>query len=222
MKKQKQILVLGVGGGGQNILNQLQEQVNNNVRLITINSDEQLLKSSKTDIILFPQEKRIFKKFIKNDRLNNFKYLCNGIFCKKPSYGCAGDVDTGESLAKKHVSLLKNEIKQSNRIFIISTFGGGFGTGAVPVIVDYAKQFNTKLTAIVTMPFRFEGKRRNLQANEGIEKLKELKDNLIVIDNDDSIGYIENKISANEAFYYIGNYIISKMFDICNNEDICI
>ena len=212
MKNKKETLVIGIGGGGQNILNQLKEQVSDDFRLIVINSDEQILNFSDTDKILFPTEWKIFKKFSSKGLKTKLKYFVNSIFCSKPSLGCGGDVSEGEILAKKYKSLLKDELKKAGNVFVISTFGGGFGTGTTPVIVDYIKQFNINPITFITVPFGFEGKRRSLNADLGIEKLK--NDNLVIINNDKCIEAMDKKVSAKEAFAMVNSAIITKVLDI--------
>ena len=112
------------------------------------------------------------------------------------------------------VHLLKNEIQQSKQIFVISTFGGGFGTGATPIVVNYIKQFDVNLIAIITTPFSFEGKRRTETTKLYIEKLKDLNENLTIFKNDELIKGVDEKISFKNALEISGNVIIEKVLEI--------
>ena len=207
--KDKKILVIGVGGGGQSILNRFQKIAGRNFKLITINSDEQILKLSDTYSILFSEEQKFFKKFSKSHFIKNLEYFWNYIFNRKQSCGCGGNPALGEELAQNHISLLKDDLKHFERVFVISALGGGLGSGATPVIVDYIKQFNIKLTVIVTKPFRFEGRKRLTAAYTAIEKIKELTKDCIIYDNEQIIEKFDKKMTFNEALSLADNEIIA-------------
>ena len=212
MKETKeQTLIIGIGGGGQNIVNRLSSITDPNIKLITINSDEQALNLSKVNRILFPRVKKFYKIFSKNSVFNMFKQFCNMVFSSKSSYGCGGDVIIGEMIGEKYKELLKKDILKSKRIFVISSFGRGFGTGVTPVVVDYIKSFNKKITVIATTPFSFEGKKRWDNAYTGVEKLKHLNEDFILINNYEILNGENENLSFNEALEKISNAVITKL-----------
>lgn len=172
------IKVLGVGGGGNNAVNSM---INSGkikgVEFIAVNTDMQALLDSSADIKLQIGEK------------------------STKGLGSGSNPDVGEQAAEESREKIKEILDGANMVFITAGEGGGTGTGAAPVIADIAKNEVGALTvAVVTKPFLFEGARRRVQAEEGIEKLKENVDTLIVIPNQRLIDITKKEQTLLDAF----------------------
>ncbi|MHB9003078.1 MAG: cell division protein FtsZ [Coriobacteriia bacterium] len=171
------IRVLGVGGGGTNAVNRMVEAGVKGVDFIAVNTDAQALLMSDAD----------YKVHI-------------GVNLTK-GLGAGADPDVGLQAAEESRSEIKEALQGSDMVFITAGQGGGTGTGAAPVIAQIAKEEIGALTVgVVTRPFAFEGRKRALQAEEGINRLKEFVDTLIVIPNDRLLQVAEKKTSILDAF----------------------
>lgn len=170
------IKVIGVGGGGNNAINHMVEAGLQGVELIAVNTDTQSLKRS-----LAPHKLQI-----------GFN-LTRGL-------GTGGDPRIGEEAAKQDREKLVQLIDRSDLVFITACMGGGTGTGASPVIASLAKEAGALTLAVATKPFGFEGKRRNLAANEGIRRLQQVVDALIVIPNERLFQVSKKDTSLLEGF----------------------
>ena len=155
-----QIKVLGIGGGGSNAVNRMIEQGIQGVEFISINTDAQALMLANA-----PQRLRIGDKLTKG-------------------LGAGGDPGVGEKAAGESAEEIKALLKGADMIFVTCGMGGGTGTGAAPVVAKLAKESGALTIGVVTKPFTFEGARRRQAAEEGIKRLKESVDTLIVIPND--------------------------------------
>ena len=171
-----QIKVLGVGGGGSNAVNRMIEQGIQGVEFITINTDAQALMLSNS-----PQRVRIGDKLTKG-------------------LGSGGQPATGERAAQESAEEIKAMVKGADMVFVTSGMGGGTGTGAAPIIAAIAKESGALTIGVVTKPFTFEGTRRRRVADEGIKRLKESVDTLIVIPNDRLLQVVDKKVGIQQAF----------------------
>ncbi|MBC7217573.1 MAG: cell division protein FtsZ [Candidatus Caldatribacterium sp.] len=170
------IKVIGVGGGGNNAINHMIEEGLNGVDLVAVNTDVQSLKRS-----LAPEKIQI-----------GFN-LTRGL-------GTGGDPRIGEEAAKQDRDKLLQIVEDADLVFIAACMGGGTGTGAAPVIASLAKEAGALTLGVVTKPFSFEGVRRKNQAEEGIRKLQEVVDALIVIPNERLLEVARKDTSLQEAF----------------------
>ena len=171
-----QIKVLGVGGGGSNAVNRMIEAGIQGVEFITVNTDAQALVLSQAPLRL-----RIGDKLTKG-------------------LGSGGNPEIGQKAAEESVEDIQAIIKGADMVFVTAGIGGGTGTGAAPVIARIAKDMGALTIGVVTKPFSFEGTRRNRSADEGILRLKDEVDTLIVIPNDRLLQVVDKKASIETAF----------------------
>ena len=171
------IKVVGIGGGGCNALNSMisVSQIQG-VDFIGINTDAQALLTSTA-----PSKIQIGEN------------LTRGL-------GSGGNPDIGKQAAEESKEKIKEQLLDSDMIFLTCGEGGGTGTGATPVIAQIAKEIGALTVAVVTKPFSFEGTRRMVQAEDGIAELKEKVDTLIVIPNQRLLDVVDKKLSLIEAF----------------------
>jgi len=158
--KSAKIKVIGVGGGGGNAINNMISSNLQGVEFIAANTDCQALDVSKAPIKIQMGE------------------------CLTQGLGAGANPQLGREAAMETWDTIKNTFDGSHMVFITAGFGGGTGTGAVPVIAEICKEIGALTVAVVTKPFSFEGKKRTKQAEEGIEKLKGVADTVITIPND--------------------------------------
>jgi cell division protein FtsZ len=170
------IRVVGVGGGGCNAVNRMIAEAITGVDFIAINTDNQalLLSSASTRV-------RIGEK------------LTRGL-------GAGGDPEQGEKAASESEEELYEVLEGSDMVFITAGMGGGTGTGAAPIVAKVASEQGALTIGVVTRPFMFEGSLRAKVAEEGIEKLKEQVDTLIVIPNDRLLDLADRRVSLTESF----------------------
>lgn len=171
------IRVLGIGGGGMNALNSmiLQSQIKG-VDFISVNTDAQVLLLSQA-----PTKVQIGENLTKG-------------------LGAGGNPEIGRQAAEESYEKLKEFIEASDMVFITCGMGGGTGTGASPIIAKAAKEVGALTVAVVTKPFTFEGTRRMVTAEEGIENLKDKVDTLIIIPNQRILDVVDKKVTLVEAF----------------------
>ena len=173
------IKVFGVGGAGGNVLKRLAEGDLKDVDLIAVNSDAHALSLLNIDSI---------------KQIQIGSNLTRG-------HGTGGKVEIGEFAAKKDTEQLKTMIEGADLIFITAGMGGGAGTGAAPVIAEIAKKLGVLTVGVVTMPFGFEGKRKQRIAQEGLTKMQANMDALVIVQNDNLMKLPENKsLSFVDAF----------------------
>ncbi|OIQ27379.1 MAG: cell division protein FtsZ [Bacteroidetes bacterium MedPE-SWsnd-G2] len=154
------IKVIGVGGGGSNAINHMFQQGIKGVDFVICNTDSQALQNSGVP-----------------NKIQLGVNLTEGL-------GAGANPDVGEEAAREsHEDILRMLDANTKMVFITAGMGGGTGTGAAPVIAQMAKEMDILTVGVVTMPFQFEGKTRNEQAQRGIEKLREHVDSLVVINN---------------------------------------
>ncbi len=171
-----QIKVIGVGGGGSNAVNRMIAEGLRGVEFIAVNTDAQALLMSDA-----PQRIRIGDK------------LTRGL-------GAGGDPEKGSKAAEESSQDLEEVIRGADMIFVTCGMGGGTGTGAAPVIADIAHKSGALTIGVVTRPFSFEGNRRQGMAIDGIERLRERVDTLIVIPNDRLLEIVDKKATMTQAF----------------------
>lgn len=171
------IKVVGVGGGGGNALSfMVSEGGINGVEFIAINTDAQALLNNKATV-----------------KIQIGENLTKGL-------GSGGDPEVGRMAAEESKERLKEDLSGADMIFLACGEGGGTGTGATPVIAEIAKESGALTIAVVTKPFEFEGTKRKFSADEGIMKLKEKVDTLIVVPNQRILNIIDKKTPILEAF----------------------
>ena len=153
------IKVVGCGGGGSNAVNRMISRNIEHVEFIVLNTDLQALKRSNADIKL-PIGQKVTK-----------------------GLGAGGKPIVGEQAAEEDRELITDHLRGADMVFITAGMGGGTGTGSAPVVAKIAKELGCLTVAVVTTPFVFEGNVRMRQAKEGLEKLHEQVDSLIVIPN---------------------------------------
>jgi cell division protein FtsZ len=160
VEKSAKIKVIGVGGAGGNAINNMIASNLQGVKFIAANTDMQALDVSKAEI-----------------KIQMGQQLTEGL-------GAGANPQIGRDAATESSDVIKAALAESHMVFITAGFGGGTGTGAAPVIAGLCKELGILTVAVVTRPFSFEGKRRAKQAEEGIDKLKEMADTVITIPND--------------------------------------
>ncbi|MCS7213926.1 MAG: cell division protein FtsZ [Candidatus Calescibacterium sp.] len=179
------IKVIGVGGGGSNIVNTLVDVGIEGVELIAVNTDAQVLAFNKA-----PVKIQIGTKTTRG-------------------LGAGGNPEVGRKSAEEDAEKIKQIIDGSDMVFVTAGMGGGTGTGAAPVIAQIAKEEVGALTVgVVTKPFFFEGKKRFENAIQGIESLKNYVDTLIVISNDKLFEVCGKNISIRESFRLIDSILV--------------
>jgi cell division protein FtsZ len=183
MQQLAQIKVIGVGGGGSNAVNRMIETGVQGVDFIAVNTDAQALHLSKAD-----------------NRLQVGGKLTRGL-------GAGANPDIGKKAAEESREQLENILKGADMVFVTAGMGGGTGTGAAPVIAQVAKDLGALTVGVVTRPFTFEGRRRSLHAQQGIEQLKEKVDTLIVIPNDRLLEIVDKNTPMLEAFREADNVL---------------
>ena len=154
------IKVIGVGGGGVNAVNRMIDAGLKGVEFIAVNTDAQALLMSDADV-----------------KLDIGRDLTRGL-------GAGSDPEVGRTAAESHSDEIDEMVKGADMVFITAGEGGGTGTGAAPVIAEIARSTGALAIGVVTRPFAFEGRRRSVQADNGVQRLKEKVDTLIVIPND--------------------------------------
>lgn len=170
------IRIVGVGGGGVNALNRMIETNLRGVEFVAVNTDAQTLLMSDADI-----------------KIDIGRELTQGL-------GAGSDPEVGEEAAKAAEEQIRQSIDGSDMVFITAGEGGGTGTGAAPVIAEIARELGALTIAVVTRPFRFEGRKRAMQADKGITALKEKVDTQIVIPNDRLLSEVTEGTSLIDAF----------------------
>src|SRR3989304_5544212 len=178
------IKVIGIGGGGGNAISSMIDTGSiNGVEFIALNTDAQVLLNNKA-----PTKLQVGEKITKG-------------------LGVGGNPDLGEQAAEESLEKIKELMIDSDMVFITSGMGGGTGTGASTVVARIAKETGALTVAIVTKPFHFEGTRRRIVAEEGIEKLREQVDTLIVIPNQRLMDVIDRKMTLVEAFKVVDSVL---------------
>lgn len=186
------IKVIGVGGGGVNAVNRMIDAGLRGVEFVAINTDAQALLMSDADV-----------------KLDIGRDLTRGL-------GAGSDPEVGRAAAEAHREEIEELISGSDMVFITAGEGGGTGTGAAPVIAEISKSLGALTIGVVTRPFQFEGRRRAVQADNGIQRLKEKVDTLIVIPNDRLLTVANDKTSLVNAFKMADEILLQGVAGITN------
>ena len=170
------IKVVGVGGGGVNAINRMIDAGVRGVEFIAINTDAQALLMSDADI-----------------KLDLGRDITRGL-------GAGANPDVGKAAAESHKEELEEVLKGADMVFVTAGEGGGTGTGGAPIVASVARGIGALTVGVVTRPFGFEGRRRSVQAEQGIQDLREAVDTLIVIPNDRLLEIADDRTPIVDAF----------------------
>jgi cell division protein FtsZ len=179
------IKVVGIGGGGVNAVNRMIEEGLKGVEFIAINTDAQALLMSDADV-----------------KLDVGRELTRGL-------GAGANPDVGARAAEDHREEIEEVLKGADMVFVTAGEGGGTGTGGAPVVANVARSLGALTIGVVTRPFGFEGKRRAVQAETGIERLRAEVDTLIVIPNDRLLSISDRHVSVLDAFKAADQVLLS-------------
>ena len=179
------IKVVGIGGGGVNAVNRMIEEGLKGVEFIAINTDAQALLMSDADV-----------------KLDVGRELTRGL-------GAGANPDVGARAAEDHREEIEEVLKGADMVFVTAGEGGGTGTGGAPVVANVARSLGALTIGVVTRPFGFEGKRRAIQAESGIERLRSEVDTLIVIPNDRLLSISDRHVSVLDAFKAADQVLLS-------------
>ena len=177
------IKVLGVGGGGCNAVNRMIDSGLKGVDFVAVNTDLQVLNTSKAET-----------------KLQIGKAITDGL-------GAGSNPEVGRESALESKEEIEDLLRGSDMVFVSCGLGGGTGTGAAPVIAEIAQSLGCLTVAIVTKPFRFEGKKRTDHALSGLDELKKHVDTLVVIPNDRLRDLIDKSTGFDEAFKEVDNVL---------------
>ena len=170
------IKVIGVGGGGNNVVNRMVKSGTKGVDFIAVNTDKQALAVSSATFKIQIGEK-----------------LTGG-------QGAGSDPEVGRKSAEESRNAVSKALEDADMVFITAGMGGGTGTGAAPIVADIAKEMGILTVGVVTKPFNFEGRRRMMQAEKGIEELRTRVDSLVIIPNERLKFATDQKITFQNAF----------------------
>ena len=177
------IKVIGVGGAGGNAVNRMIEDGVQGVSFIAANTDVQALNSNNAEV-----------------KIQLGPKLTRGL-------GAGSHPETGQKAAEESEETIEDALKGADMIFITAGMGGGTGTGAAPVIANIARETGALTVGVVTRPFSFEGPKRSKNAAEGIAKLKEYVDTLVIVANNRLLEIVDKKTPMMEAFKEADNVL---------------
>lgn len=192
MKEDKKIKIIGIGAGAINIVNDILSKDLNNAEFWVMNTDKQLLESSKAQ-----------------NKIQLGKNVANGL-------GCGGVISKGRLSAEESKKDIEKALSGADIVFIISCLGGGTGGGATSVITEISKNMDIKTISILIKPFAFEGSARLNNANHAIQNIQENSDCTFIIDNEKITDKISGKSSLKEAFSIIHDYIFKLLKLFCD------
>ena len=178
------IKVIGVGGGGGNAVNRMIKSGLTGVEFWLMNTDLQVLQYSTC-----------------KNKIQLGAKLTNGL-------GAGGEPQVGEKAAEEAQQEITQALEGADMVFVTAGMGGGTGTGAAPIVAKIAKDLGILTIGVVTKPFSFEGKRRQNQAQQGLEKLREAVDALIVIPNDKLLDVVDRRVSLQESFIVVDEVLL--------------
>ncbi|HEU0167110.1 MAG TPA: cell division protein FtsZ [Chloroflexota bacterium] len=171
-----EIKVVGVGGGGNNTVNRMIEADVRGIDFVAVNSDSQALTHS-----------------LASHRIQIGRKLTKGL-------GAGGQASVGERSAQESVRDIEAELDGAHMVFVTAGMGGGTGTGAAPIVADIARKQGALTVGVVTKPFPFEGAKRARAAEEGLERMREAVDALIVVPNERLLGLAGKSTTMVQAF----------------------
>ena len=186
------IKVIGVGGGGVNAINRMIDAGLRGVEFVAVNTDAQALLMSDADF-----------------KIDIGRELTRGL-------GAGSDPEIGREAAETSRADIEELVSGADMVFITAGEGGGTGTGATPIIAEIARAAGALTVGIVTRPFGFEGRRRSLQAESGINKLKDKVDTLIIIPNERLLSVATDKTSLLDAFRKADDVLLQGVAGITN------
>jgi cell division protein FtsZ len=175
-RRNAKIKVIGVGGGGSNAVNRMVAAGLEGVEFIVANTDSQALDQNRASV-----------------KIQIGQRLTKGL-------GAGADPNIGREAALEDTETLIRALSGADMIFVTAGLGGGTGTGAAPVIASLASELGALTVAVVTKPFKFEGRKRALHAEEGLETLRNCVDTVITIPNERLLGIINRETSLTDAF----------------------
>ncbi len=193
------IKVVGVGGGGTNAINRMIEAGLRGVEFIAVNTDKQVLEKSGAT-----------HKIVIGEKLTRGR-------------GAGANPEVGTRAAEESAEEITNVLRNTDMVFITTGMGGGTGTGAAPVVAKIAKELGILTVGIVTKPFLFEGKKRMELAEEGIKKLGECVDSLVVIPNERLKQVSETRITLLNAFVVADDVLrqgVQSVSELINNTGV--
>ena len=177
------IKVIGVGGGGGNAVNRMIEENVKGVEFIVVNTDVQALRASKAETVI-----QLGPKFTRG-------------------LGAGSQPEVGQKAAEESEEAIRESLEGADMVFITAGMGGGTGTGAAPIVARIAKEIGALTVGVVTRPFTFEGPKRGRYAAEGIAKLKENVDTLLIISNNRLLEIVDKKTPMLQAFREADNVL---------------
>ena len=192
IKNCPKILVVGVGGGGNNAVMRMQD-----------------LKSDKLDFAVFNTDLMVLDRCNVPIKLQLGERLTGG-------YGAGGDPTVGEASATESEESIQDILSGYNMVILTCGMGGGTGTGAAPIVAKLARDMGILVVGVVTMPFSFEGTPRILAAQKGIEHLRENTDTLLIIPNDKLISISDKPISLEDGFTMVDSVLKHTIESITN------
>ena len=178
------IKVVGVGGGGGNAVNRMIKSGLSGVEFWLMNTDLQVLE--------YGQTKNKIQLGVKSTE----------------GLGAGGDPTVGERAAEEAQQEIATALEGADMVFITAGMGGGTGTGAAPVVAKIAKELEILTIAVVTKPFSWEGRKRQNQAEQGLEKLRESVDAVIVVPNDKLLQVVDRQVSLTESFLIVDEVLL--------------
>ena len=184
--------MVGVGGGGLNAVNRMIDAGISQVEFIAVNTDIQQLRTSDAPV-----------------KLHIGRELTQGL-------GSGADPDIGQRAAEESYDQIKHVLRGSDMVFVTAGEGGGTGSGAAPVVAKIAREVGALTVGIVTMPFRFEGTRRQRPGRRGVEQLRAVCDTVIVIPNDRLLEVLDRSTSMLEAFRIADDVLRQGVQGICD------
>lgn len=170
------IKVIGIGGGGNNAINRMIDAGLKGVEFIAVNTDAQALYLSRAE-----------KKIQVGAKLTK-------------GLGAGADPEIGMKAAEENADEIKSALQGADMVFVTAGMGGGTGTGGAPIVARIARQIGALTVGVVTKPFTFEGRKRNTQAENGINNLRAEVDSLITIPNDRLLQVVDKNTAFNDAF----------------------
>lgn len=170
------IKVIGVGGGGNNAVKRMKEEGLQGVEFVAVNTDKQILNN--LDI---------------NTKLQIGSKITKGL-------GAGANPAVGMKAAEESRNEIEEALDKTDMVFVTAGMGGGTGTGATPIVAQIAKEKGILTVGVVTKPFTFEGRKRQMQAEQGIEALKGKVDTLVIIPNDKLLQISDKRTTMSEAF----------------------
>ncbi|MFR6598632.1 MAG: cell division protein FtsZ [Finegoldia magna] len=170
------IKVIGVGGGGNNAVKRMKEEGLQGVEFVAVNTDKQILNN--LDI---------------NTKLQIGSKITKGL-------GAGANPAVGMKAAEESRNEIEEALDKTDMVFVTAGMGGGTGTGAAPIVAQIAKEKGILTVGVVTKPFTFEGRKRQMQAEQGIEALKGKVDTLVIIPNDKLLQISDKRTTMSEAF----------------------